>query len=569
MIYRLIVILILLGSYAAVAQEDPPEEVNVSNFAECMQKYREIMAEDPPYGSRAYRRKQYLLDLYYQIALKMAQDEYERNRGAKPVREDAEDLFGEKIPYDPAQDGMDRRVRSLPSRELAELYIRALQERYSVTNLTVVADTRTYVEGYPLDDSRHIFDESTRVARKEQTFYQVFFNLIPDLSHDQKMAIKKMQTFDSVESLRHQVAMTLIDALKQGEAAHGEIPANHQARLEDLKDQLEKVIREFPGNDDTARKAFLTGLHQHPSRNDEFARVAGEIDFQVRYSRAVAGQDPMAYGKARMFFYMLGHYFVDAFDKEYVVWPKLVRLTDENGRTDRVVELRFYVTETQTFIKNVFLDTIPVDLVRAFNAGVSKWKHQDDRLKAELSWALQMTDRFIQVNQRFFDSKTRSRLQAAFAYIEGVAVGRYGVRANWRAHPIPASNAFVPSFKSALTVRFQNGERVEGADILRLRSMNKAQGVAIPLTVLRLRHEFRGQHAYVRIDPERNHMTTKISGTLDITEERTFVDNPYIPYGFRSQEFVNISGQLKLAIQCKLPILVGVYMEVDRDFWSD
>lgn len=472
----------------------------------------------------------------YELTFMAAKLKHLKGERISSETEANDQLFGQ-LNFRGDANGIERTVTQFSSENLTKLYISAVQEQFSVLNVNVFGTTGKIVEGYPLHDGRHLFNSKSIKAREEIVTYTAIIHKIPDLEHEQKVAYEKMQMTAKLTGLKHQVFMASIAAIKNGRDFLAD------PDVQKLMSEFDSVVQSFRGNSRKLREEFLTDLLNSPEFKKETKEIAEELNFQRKWAQALTDTESMTLEEARHFFYLLGHYFRNAFHKEYVLWPKILYGQTKNiaGRQyiasdNKKVQIRFYISKTDEFIKNVFTEEIPLELARA-------WSVLKINSASDLPWATSMLQNFLSTNSIYFAPKGRDRLDAVANSLFSRMQNSSQIN----------DQKYRPKFKSQFKATLENGETFTQNEVFKLRALDSNE---FPLGIIDLEHNYDNQKIKLSYDRKTRFMTQ----TTDRVQSIHKISSPSFMAQYASNEHENIIGNVTMYSEYEHPIIRAINM---------
>lgn len=319
-------------------------------------------------------------------------------------------------------------VREHPNLDLALLFLDAKQEQFEALDVRMLRGVTMEPQFLRFNRADHFFNELDPAPFSIASIIKSHYWLSPDGDKKLEFEKRKVETQEELASLKKRLLTAILEDMQKGS------PDGSRITIDEIKSEIINVIREFPGNSQDKRVAYLKALFSSGSYNLAIREQEEELRFNIRLAKHLLENDSVfTYEKSLFVFNMLLKSFDTDLSSPYFLWSKIIpRLTvrrqypsldvesihvtsggevsiDDDASFNNRADLRFYVSTNSVFMKDVFENALPLALISAWR-GVAK---EGKNGKQEIANAINIIESFI--------SKNRTKLSPfAVARIEKV-----------------------------------------------------------------------------------------------------------------------------------------------------
>lgn len=377
--------------------------------------------------------------------------------------------------FGPISKGLDYWVQVFPNRHLAWLALEAMDEKYEVLNVQDFKMVTSQDSNLKLHRAYHLFDESNPQIFSILTEYVAHYVFRVDPNAEDKLNELRSLSAEKLRLLKRRLLYEIIrDVQRRDERSY--------LTVESIKDEMRRVLREFPGNSDDHIVRYLEALFLDPSRNQRIHDAEEDVQFEFRFLEEKNSPVVLPVQKAKMIFQMLSTYFVADFSRPYFFYSKLVPwIKTEYGylypisvashqiraeKFDGLADLRFYISDRDTIMSQVFEQELPIQLVRAGRSLINA--------RQNISGALESLQWFLNEKGKQLSAKSGDRLLRVLNLLleegrqKGVLPHNYTVR-NTRPSPLLPRNFLM----GALSITLEDGQVIKNEGVLGMYGLNR------------------------------------------------------------------------------------------------
>ncbi len=340
---------------------------------------------------------------------------------AKPVvsleNEIEEILLLASSAFRPDHNFLDARTKDFESEALAFLYLSAIKEQMRVMGLNIHAKVEGYSQKLRLNNAWHIFNNKEHELIAIKQWMRAMLVIFPDPNLFVKTEIEKIESFEQIEILRSQLLKQMLGSIAQTD--------DKTQITQMLVKKIKETIQNLPGNAQGVRLKYLKSLATRPEYNEDIRDLYENILYNVRLSDVVFKEtETKSYHDALMFFRMLDSYFENfKADQNYVLWTKFLPIYEYKGLPQKAF-LRFYITEKNVFINQVFENEIPIQIISSYRALLRRKGGID---KNDFLKAFSAILKFLNGSNFAFTDKSRQRITQSLSVIQSWAKQQVGV----------------------------------------------------------------------------------------------------------------------------------------------
>lgn len=392
----------------------------------------------------------------------------------RSLDQDILELFSrdDQTSFDP--NGLQVRIEEFKSKALAVLFLEALREKHQVSAIRVEGEVKEQNKVLPFHHAHHIFDFHNPEVFSFEKWSRLRLLFRPDLEAEKRLNLTKIHTFQKLEENRAKLLETIYRTLQNSTAPSVDLSqllqdfggeSKSSSDFKSLLQEVDQIITTVPGNQIEARLKYV----DHLAQSDEGSELSQEIEFFDFYVNLMESlldpETPLTLGQAYFYFDTLNHSFVKSeMNEDYYFWPKILpvensiwreyqstidlyrtlidqliaqqRRDETSHEPDKLLlenlqrslnqsirqsklyyryypdrlAVRFYFTPKRVFLREVFEQAIPHQLVKA-------WKTLAHKAPTDVAWALQSAHRFTRLYSTYLGRTGRRKMNEAIAVL--------------------------------------------------------------------------------------------------------------------------------------------------------